>query len=76
MDNCIVLLMRVLAFVSIVVFLCLLNARHAAAWIMKVLGGSRKESSKYLRVEGVARLYTSLRYMRSFEVASGVKYRF
>ena len=52
MDNCIVLLMRVLAFVSIVIFLCLFNARHAAAWIMKVLDGSRKERSKYLMVEG------------------------
>jgi len=28
------------------------SARHAAARIMKVLGGNRKESSKYLRVEG------------------------
>ncbi|MCD4768231.1 MAG: 60S ribosomal export protein NMD3 [Methanosarcinales archaeon] len=27
------------------------SARHAAARIMKVLWGSRKESSKYLRVE-------------------------
>ena len=37
---------------SIVVFLCLVNARHATAKIMEVLEGSRKESSKYLRVEG------------------------
>ncbi|MBW6518857.1 MAG: 60S ribosomal export protein NMD3 [ANME-2 cluster archaeon] len=33
------------------------SARHAATRIMKVLGGSRKESSKYLRVQGGRVLY-------------------
>lgn len=33
------------------------NARHAAAKIMKVLGGRKKESTKYLRVEGGRAIY-------------------
>lgn len=34
-----------------------INARHIASKIMKVLGGSKKESTKYLRVENGRPVY-------------------
>lgn len=52
------------------------SARHAAARIMKVLGGSKKESSKYLRVEGGRVLYQFTIRVKLPEVASGARYGF
>jgi NMD protein affecting ribosome stability and mRNA decay len=52
------------------------GARHAAARIMKVLGGSRKESSKYLRVKGGRVLYQFTIRVMLPEVASGARYGF
>ncbi|NOR47055.1 MAG: hypothetical protein GQ533_03275 [Methanosarcinaceae archaeon] len=65
-----------MAFVSIAIFLCLLNARHAAAWTNKVLEGSRKESSRYLRVKGGRVVYQFTICVKLPEVAFGSKYGF
>jgi hypothetical protein len=43
---------------------------------MKVLGGSKKESSKYLRVEGGRVLYQFTIRVKLPEVASGARYGF
>lgn len=50
------------------------SARHAVARIMKVLGGNRKESSKYLRVEGGKVLYRFTVRVKLPDKASGAKY--
>ncbi len=50
------------------------SARHSAARIMKVLGGSRKESSKYLRVVGGKVLYQFTIRVKLPEEASGARY--
>ena len=47
-----------------------------AAMIMKVLGGSRKESSKYLRVEGGRVLYQFTIRVKLPQEASGARYGF
>ncbi len=52
------------------------SARHAAARIMKVLGGSKKESSKYLRVEGGRVLYQFTIRVKLPQEASGARYGF
>jgi NMD protein affecting ribosome stability and mRNA decay len=50
------------------------SARHAAVRIMKVLGGSKKESSKYLRVDGGRVLYRFTVRIKLPDKASGAKY--
>ncbi|MCL7415865.1 MAG: 60S ribosomal export protein NMD3 [ANME-2 cluster archaeon] len=52
------------------------SARHAAARIMKVLGGSRKESSKYVRVQGGRVLYQFTIRVKLPDEVSGAKYGF
>ncbi|MCL7413105.1 MAG: 60S ribosomal export protein NMD3 [ANME-2 cluster archaeon] len=52
------------------------SARHAAARIMDVLGGSRKESSKYLRVQGGRVLYRFTIRVKLPEKVSGGRYGF
>lgn len=47
-----------------------------AAMIMKVLGGSRKESSKYLRVQGGRVLYQFTIRVKLPQEASGARYGF
>lgn len=52
------------------------SARHAAARIMRVLGGSRKESSKYLRVQGGRVLYRFTVRVKLPDEATGGRYGF
>lgn len=54
----------------------LVNARHAAARIMKVLGGSKKESTKYLRVENGRAVYRFTIRVKLPDEASKAKYGF
>ena len=54
----------------------LASARHTAARIMKVLGGSKKESSKYLRVQGGRVLYQFTVRVKLPKEASGGRYGF
>lgn len=50
------------------------SARHAAARIKKVLGGSKKESSRYLRVEGGRVLYRFTVRVKLPDKVSGARY--
>lgn len=52
------------------------NARHAAARIMKVLGGSKKESTRYLRVEGGRAVYRLTIRVKLPHEASRARYGF
>lgn len=52
------------------------SARHAAARILDTLGGSRKESSKYLRVESGRVLYRFTIRVKLPKEASGGRYGF
>ena len=52
------------------------SARHAVAWIMKVMEGSKKESSKYLRVQGGRVLYQFTVWVKLPKEASRGRYGF
>ena len=52
------------------------GVRHAPAGIMKGLGGSKKESSKYLRVQGGMVVCQFTVWVKLSKEASGGRYGF